>query len=114
VRDAIRPECRLIVCSLDAAGFGLTLTAASNVAFVEMGWSPAVHDQAEDRVHRIGQAAAVTAWYLLAPGTIDERIAAVVDRNRLLVSAAGDGQAVGAGSAVDELLGWVAATEPGP
>ncbi len=107
------PDCRLIVCSLDAAGVGLTLTAASNVAFVELGWSPAVHDQAEDRVHRIGQPAAVTAWYLLAAGTIDEQIAAVVDRKRLLVSAASDGGTVAAGSTVDELLGWVAAAESG-
>jgi len=102
------PQCRLIVCSLDAAGVGLTLTAASNVAFVEMGWSPAVHDQAEDRLHRIGQASAVTAWYLLAAETIDERIAAVVDRKRRLVTAASDGGTVDAVSAVDELLGWVA------
>ena len=101
-------RCRLIVCSLAAAGVGLTLTAASNVAFVEMGWSPAVNDQAEDRVHRIGQAFAVTAWYLLAAGSIDERVAAVVDRKRRLVSAASDGAAADPQSAVDELLAWVA------
>jgi SWI/SNF-related matrix-associated actin-dependent regulator of chromatin subfamily A-like protein 1 len=102
------PQCRLIVCSLAAAGVGLTLTAASNVAFVEMGWSPAVNDQAEDRVHRIGQASAVTAWYLLAAGTIDERIAAVVDEKRRLVNAASDGATIDPQSAVDELLSWVA------
>jgi hypothetical protein len=101
-------DCRLIVCSFDAAGVGLTLTAASNVAFVEMGWSPAVHDQAEDRVHRIGQTDAVTAWYLLAAGTIDEQIAAVVDRKRRLVRAVSDGEIVGGDSGLDELLDWVA------
>ena len=87
--------CRLIVCSLDAAGVGLTMTAASNVAFVELGWTPAAHDQAEDRVHRIGQEEAVTAWYLLAADTIDERIAAVIDRKRELVRAATDGAPAG-------------------
>jgi hypothetical protein len=107
------PACRLIVCSFDAAGVGLTLTAASNVAFVEMGWSPAIHDQAEDRVHRIGQASAVTAWYLLAAGTIDEQIAAVVDRKRRLVRAVSDGESADAESGLDELLDWVAGAGPG-
>jgi hypothetical protein len=101
------PECRLIICSLDAAGVGITLTAASNVAFLEMGWTPATHDQAEDRVHRIGQHNAVTAWYLLAADTIDERIAAVVERKRRLVRAASDGTTQSEESALDELLGWV-------
>jgi SWI/SNF-related matrix-associated actin-dependent regulator 1 of chromatin subfamily A len=102
------PGCRLIVCSLDAAGVGITLTAASNVAFLELGWTPAAHDQAEDRVHRIGQHNAVTAWYLLAADTIDERIAAVVERKRRVVRAASDGTPQTDESALDELLGWVA------
>jgi len=100
--------CRLIVCSLDAAGVGLTMTAASNVAFVELGWTPATHDQAEDRVHRIGQDEAVTAWYLLAADTIDEQIAAVIDRKRELVRAATDGTATGEEAVLDELLTWLA------
>jgi SNF2 family DNA or RNA helicase len=99
--------CRLIVCSLDAAGVGLTMTAASNVAFVELGWTPAAHDQAEDRVHRIGQQEAVTAWYLLAADTIDERIAAVIDRKRELVRAATDGAPAGQEAVLDELLDWL-------
>jgi hypothetical protein len=101
--------CRLIVCSLDAAGVGLTMTAASNVAFVELGWTPAAHDQAEDRVHRIGQEEAVTAWYLLAADTIDERIAAVIDRKRELVRAATDGAPAGQEAVLDDLLDWISA-----
>jgi hypothetical protein len=101
------PGCRLIVCSLDAAGVGITLTAASNVAFLEMGWTAATHDQAEDRVHRIGQHNAVTAWYLLAADTIDERIAAVVERKRRLARATSDGTLHEEGSALDDLLDWV-------
>jgi hypothetical protein len=106
------PKCRLIVCSLDAAGVGLTMTAASNVAFIELGWTPAVHEQAEDRVHRIGQDEAVTAWYLLAAETIDEQIAAVVERKRGIIRAATDGTSIGEEAILDELWSWLSSMEP--
>ncbi len=83
---------QLIVCSMKAASQGLTLTRASNVAFLELDWTPARHDQAEDRLHRIGQDSAVTAWYLLAPDTIDETMAALLERKRGLIGAVTDGQ----------------------
>jgi SWI/SNF-related matrix-associated actin-dependent regulator of chromatin subfamily A-like protein 1 len=83
---------QLIVCSLRAGSQGITLTRASNVAFLELDWTPARHDQAEDRLHRIGQRDAVTAWYLLAPNTIDESMAEVLERKRSLIDAVTDGQ----------------------
>jgi len=83
---------QLIVCSMKAASQGLTLTRASNVAFLELDWTPARHDQAEDRLHRIGQDSAVTAWYLLAPNTIDETMAELLQRKRGLIDAVTDGQ----------------------
>jgi len=83
---------QLIVCSMKAASQGLTLTRASNVAFLELDWTPARHDQAEDRLHRIGQESAVTAWYLLAPNTIDETMAELLQRKRSLIDAVTDGQ----------------------
>lgn len=83
---------QLIVCSLKAASQGITLTRASNVAFLELDWTPARHDQAEDRLHRIGQESAVTAWYLLAPQTIDETMAELLQRKRSLIDAVTDGQ----------------------
>jgi hypothetical protein len=83
---------QLIVCSLKAASQGITLTRASNVAFLELDWTPARHDQAEDRLHRIGQESAVTAWYLLAPDTIDETMAELLERKRGLIDAITDGQ----------------------
>ncbi|RJQ04851.1 MAG: DEAD/DEAH box helicase [Bacillota bacterium] len=86
------PKCKVIVCSLMAANAGLTLTAASNVAFAEMGWTPGIMDQATDRVHRIGQVWPVTAWYLLAPGTVDDDIYELIERKRRIVDAATDGQ----------------------
>lgn len=83
----------LIVCSTRVAGQGITLTRASNVAFLDLEWSPAMHDQAEDRLHRIGQRDAVTAWYLLAAETIDEQMSEVLARKRGIVGAVTDGRA---------------------
>ena len=82
---------QLIVCSMRAASQGITLTRASNVAFLELDWTPARHDQAEDRLHRIGQESAVTAWYLLAPETIDETMAELLQRKRSVIDAITDG-----------------------
>jgi SNF2 family DNA or RNA helicase len=86
------PSCQLMICSLKAAGVGITLTAASNVAFVELGWTSAEHDQAEDRVHRIGQTQPVNCWYLLAPKTVDEYAYSMIEGKRSVVEAATAGQ----------------------
>ncbi len=83
---------QLIVCSIDVAGHGLTLTRSSNVAFLELAWTPAKHDQAEDRCHRIGQQDAVNAYYLLAADTIDETISALLERKRAIIGAVTDGR----------------------
>jgi SWI/SNF-related matrix-associated actin-dependent regulator of chromatin subfamily A-like protein 1 len=85
-------ENQLIVCSIEVAGQGLTLTQSSNVAFLELDWTPAKHDQAEDRCHRIGQQDAVNAWYLLAAGTIDETMATLLERKRAIIGAVTDGR----------------------
>lgn len=77
---------------MQAASQGLTLTRASNVAFLELDWTPAKHDQAEDRCHRIGQESSVTAWYLLASNTIDDTMADVLARKRGLIGAVTDGR----------------------
>ncbi len=83
---------QLIVCSLDVAGHGITLTRSSNVAFLELDWTPAKHDQAEDRCHRIGQQDAVNAYYLLAAATIDETISTLLERKRAVIGAVTDGR----------------------
>jgi SWI/SNF-related matrix-associated actin-dependent regulator 1 of chromatin subfamily A len=94
---------QLIVCSIEVAGQGLTLTQASNVAFLELDWTPAKHDQAEDRCHRIGQQDAVNAWYLLAAGTIDETMATLLERKRAIIGAVTDGREEGDEGIVDAL-----------
>ena len=64
--------CRLIILNYKSGGVGLTLTAASNVLFVEFPWTAADCMQAEDRAHRNGQKNAVNCVYLLGKDTIDE------------------------------------------
>ena len=65
-------KCRLIILNYRSGGTGLTLTAASNVLFVEQPWTAADCVQAEDRAHRNGQKNAVNCVYLLGQDTIDE------------------------------------------
>lgn len=91
----IDPKVKIIILNLKTGGTGLTLTAASNVAFCELGWNQAEHRQAEDRCHRIGQNSSVNVWYLLGSiqnrKTIDERIFTLLTEKEVVVSAVTDG-----------------------
>lgn len=78
------PEVKLILCSIQAAGVGITLTSSSRVAFVELAWHPAIHNQAEDRAHRIGQTDNVQCTYFLGRGTIDEMIYDRIESKRTM------------------------------
>ena len=84
-------EQKVIACQIKAAGVGLTLTAASDVLFIEQGWTPADMDQAVDRCHRIGQKDSVTGWLMITKDTIDEDIAALINAKRVVVNQATDG-----------------------
>ncbi|HET9093958.1 MAG TPA: DEAD/DEAH box helicase [Solirubrobacteraceae bacterium] len=95
---------QLIVCATRAAAQGITLTRASNVCFLELEWTPAIHDQAEDRCHRIGQRDAVTAWYLLAADTIDETMARLIQRKREVIDAVTDGRELPDGGLIDGVV----------
>jgi hypothetical protein len=94
----------LIVCATRTAAQGITLTRASNVAFLELEWTPAIHDQAEDRCHRIGQRDAVTAWYLLAADTIDETMSRLIQAKRATVTAVTDGRMIESDGLVDAVI----------
>ncbi|XP_058889852.1 DNA annealing helicase and endonuclease ZRANB3 isoform X2 [Acipenser ruthenus] len=65
------PDTRVAVLSIQAAGQGLTFTAATHVVFAELYWNPGHIKQAEDRAHRIGQCSSVHIHYLIAKGTFD-------------------------------------------
>jgi SWI/SNF-related matrix-associated actin-dependent regulator 1 of chromatin subfamily A len=84
-------EQKVIACQIKAAGVGLTLTAASDVLFIEQGWTPGEMDQAVDRSHRIGQQDSVTGWVMIVAETIDEDIARLIEHKRSVVDRAIDG-----------------------
>ncbi|MGH3903366.1 MAG: helicase-related protein [Pseudonocardiaceae bacterium] len=80
----------VLVVSLRAAGYGLTLTRANHVLHYDRWWNPAVEDQASDRVHRIGQRQPVTVHTLLTEGTVEEHIARLHEDKRGLAAVVTD------------------------
>ena len=87
----------VFLLSLKAGGTGLTLTRATHVLHYDRWWNPAVEDQATDRAYRIGQDRPVQVHRLIAEGTLEDRIAALLEKKRELADAV-----IGSGE------GWVA------
>ena len=71
-------ESKLMIAGLRAGNVGINLTKAKYVIFAELDWSPAIHRQAEDRLHRIGQKNTVFAYYLIGNGTLDDHVANIL------------------------------------
>src|SRR3989344_767191 len=69
---------KLLIAGLRAGNVGINLSRARYVIFAELDWSPAIHRQAEDRLHRIGQKNTVFAYYLIGNGTLDDHVANVL------------------------------------
>jgi SWI/SNF-related matrix-associated actin-dependent regulator 1 of chromatin subfamily A len=69
------PSVKWFVGGIIPAGVGLTLTAASQVYFAELDWVAKNIEQAEDRVHRIGQAESVNVYHLVFNGSLDSKMA---------------------------------------
>ena len=82
----------VLVCSTMAAKEGLTLTKADTILFIEREWVPSDEEQAEARVHRIGQESDnVHSVYLSCMNTVDEHFDRVVEQKRQVVKAVLDG-----------------------
>lgn len=75
-------DCNLIVVNIKSGGVGITLTAASNILFLEFPWTAADCDQCECRAHRNGQKSVVTCTYLLGRDTFDEKMYSIIQRER--------------------------------
>ncbi|MEK6591572.1 MAG: DEAD/DEAH box helicase [Pseudomonadota bacterium] len=100
-----RPEGpRVFLGSIRAAGLGITLTAASYVAFAELDWTPAMMMQAEDRLHRIGQDNAVLVQHIVADRSIDAKMAKMLVDKQAVIGQVLDGAPEREAAMVDELL----------
>ncbi|MGW2813876.1 SNF2-related protein [Streptomyces sp. NPDC001415] len=80
-------EVPVFLLSLKAAGTGLNLTRAGHVIHYDRWWNPAVEAQATDRAYRIGQTQPVQVHRLIAEGTVEDRIAHMLDSKRQLADA---------------------------
>jgi SNF2 family DNA or RNA helicase len=76
------PKVRVFIGTTQAAGVGITLTAANYVFFASLPWTPALKRQAEDRAYRSGQMRDVFAIVPVVADTIDEQIFALLDSKR--------------------------------
>lgn len=80
------PDTRVFLGTLAAGGEGITLTAASDVAFIEVGWKPSEIDQAESRCHRMGQKQSVTSYFFQATDTIEDWIFELIESKKDVVN----------------------------
>ncbi|MBP2400761.1 superfamily II DNA or RNA helicase [Streptomyces syringium] len=80
-------EVPVFLLSLKAAGTGLNLTRAGHVIHYDRWWNPAVEEQATDRAYRIGQTQPVQVHRLIAEGTVEDRIAELLETKRALADA---------------------------
>ncbi len=93
----------IALCSIKAAGVGLTLTASSDVGFIEFPWTDADCDQCESRTHRIGQKNSVTAAYFLGNKTMDQYCYNII-LNKRKISDQIAGQEVVEEQVIDEMI----------
>ncbi len=108
------PNCTVFIGSLQAAGLGIDLTAASVVIMYDRWWNAARENQAIDRVHRIGQKWGVQVYKLITKGTIEEKIDAMITKKGQLMEdvVTSDDQAVLKKFSRSELIDLLSYQEP--
>lgn len=98
--------CKVMVANIQAGGVGIDgwQSCCDSVAFAEFAHTPTLHNQATDRLHRGGQINTVTAYYLTAPGTIDDDALEVLDTRAKMMSNIMDGKDMASSDLLTELL----------
>ncbi len=96
---------KIMVANIQAGGVGITLTASSNVVFLQFPWTPGELTQAIDRCHRIGATAeCINVHYLVANNTIEEDICSILDRKTKVLNDILDGGEMEEGVLLNELI----------
>ena len=80
------PDTRVFAATTSAAGTGNNLTAANNVMFLGLPWTPGLQDQAEDRAYRNGQLRMVVVKIPLVENSIDQMLWQMLLDKRQLAS----------------------------
>lgn len=84
---------RIFIARIKTDKEAITLTAADTALFIEMGWTPGEHEQAEDRIRRIGQTSdRIQIYYILAHGTLDEYVWDLIEQKRKILGQILDGK----------------------
>lgn len=78
------PDCKIFLMSLKAGGVALNLTVASHVFLMDPWWNPAVEQQAQDRIHRLGQYKPIRVVRFVIANTIEERILRLQEKKQLV------------------------------
>jgi hypothetical protein len=86
------PNTQLFIGNTYAAGTGLNLQAATYTVFNDIYWSPFVHEQAEDRTRRIGQAFCTTVVYMVSNAAMDKKVWNVLNEKRGVIERLQEGR----------------------
>ena len=97
----------VFLISLHAGGTGINLTAATYVIHLDSWWNPAVHDQATDRAHRIGQTHPVTVLHFVTEATVEDAIVTLQERKRTMVEGLLEGSDVAGRLTAEQLISLI-------
>lgn len=103
IQDFQNGKTDLIICNLIAGGVGTTLTRAKNMLINDFDFVPSNHMQAEDRIHRIGQNKDVIIDYIYTEGTVDEKMALLLENKLKNINKIIDNKEEGF---LDEIINW--------